>query len=123
MYDILHTCLRDNYSDARDRFVKEVAGAVILTGYNNKTYRIDDVDWTKNPASTFPYNGREISFIEYYREKYNLKINDPKQPLLISNPSVRKFHTSLNGIIFKLLRLISVSRCSSWSYRLAVLDP
>ena len=37
--------------------------------YNNKTYRVDDIDWDQNPKSTFKKaDGSEISFLEYYRK-------------------------------------------------------
>ena len=38
------------------------------TRYNNKTYRIDDIDWEKNPRSTFTTPNGEISFVEYYKK-------------------------------------------------------
>lgn len=35
--------------------------------YNNKTYRIDDIDWDKSPNSKFKLkNGEETSFVDYY---------------------------------------------------------
>lgn len=37
--------------------------------YNNKTYRVDDIDWDQNPNSTFKKaDGSEVSFLEYYRK-------------------------------------------------------
>ena len=36
--------------------------------YNNKTYRIDDIAWDKNPQSTFlDHKGNAICFIDYYK--------------------------------------------------------
>ena len=36
--------------------------------YNNRTYRIDDIAWDKNPQSTFlDHTGQSVSFIEYYK--------------------------------------------------------
>lgn len=54
--------------------------------YNNKTYRIDDIDWDKNPMSTFTTRTGEISFMQYYENAYNKKISDKEQPLLVSMP-------------------------------------
>ncbi|XP_052126257.1 piwi-like protein Siwi [Frankliniella occidentalis] len=70
-------------------FRDEVAGCVVLTKYNNKTYRVDSVDWGKNPASTFDWRGEQISFAEYMKRKYNIGIRDMKQPLLVSKASTR----------------------------------
>lgn len=40
-----------------------------MTQYNNKTYRIDDIDTAKDPDSTFERRGKgSISFIDYYRQ-------------------------------------------------------
>lgn len=86
-YDILKRC-KEEESNPKDSFKRQIIGAVVITGYNNKTYRIDDVDFTKTASSTFKFNDREKSFIEYYQERYNIKINDPNQPLLLSNPKV-----------------------------------
>ena len=69
----------------KEEMLKALMGAVVLTRYNNKTYRVDDIDWERNPTSTFTDdNGREKSFLDYYREKYNIVIEDKKQPLLVS---------------------------------------
>jgi len=37
--------------------------------YNNKTYRVDDIDWEKNPDDKFKtFDGSEISFVDYYKK-------------------------------------------------------
>ena len=35
--------------------------------YNNKTSRIDDIDWDKTPQNTFTTPQGEVSFVDYYR--------------------------------------------------------
>ena len=53
--------------------------------YNNKTYRVDEIDFTMNCLSTFvDHNRVERTFMDYYKVHHNLDIKDPKQPLLIS---------------------------------------
>lgn len=59
-------------------------GAVVLTRYNNKTYRVDDIDFDHSPKDTFSYRGRTISYLEYYKNEYNIEIKDRRQPLLIN---------------------------------------
>lgn len=40
----------------------------MLTRYNNRTYRIDDIDWEKTPRDSFTLgSGEEITFVDYYR--------------------------------------------------------
>lgn len=52
--------------------------------YNNKTYRVDDIDWDQNPNSTFKKaDGSEVSFLEYYRKvraRRLLPNTDPPPP-------------------------------------------
>nr|XP_023021942.1 piwi-like protein Ago3 [Leptinotarsa decemlineata] len=74
---------------------KEVAnsnliGSCIFTKYNNKTYIIDDVAWDMTPRDTFPTrDGRNITFIEYYKTQHNIVIRDETQPLLINRRDVK----------------------------------
>ena len=68
---------------------KALLGAIVLTRYNNRTYRIDEIAWDKHPDDEFDYkNGEKLSYVKYYAEKYNKAIRDPKQPLLVSMPRV-----------------------------------
>ena len=40
----------------------------LCLSYNNKTYRIDDIDWAQNPRSTFKgFDGSETTFVDYYK--------------------------------------------------------
>jgi len=46
---------------------------VVLTDYNNKTYRVDDVDFSASPSSKFNTKDGDISYVEYYKKvKYNM---------------------------------------------------
>uniref|UniRef100_A0A4W3J605 Piwi-like RNA-mediated gene silencing 1 n=1 Tax=Callorhinchus milii TaxID=7868 RepID=A0A4W3J605_CALMI len=66
---------------------KELVGVIVLTRYNNKTYRIDDIDWIQNPKNTFKKaDGSEISYVDYYKKQYSTDITDLNQPVLISQP-------------------------------------
>lgn len=97
--------------------MNKVIGSVVLTDYNNNTYTIANVDWNKNPESTFERKGNQISFIDYYLEK-GIRINDRQQPLLESKNRSRdvkagKQETVLlipelcrsTGKIFSILRI------------------
>lgn len=65
VYDILR---RGTQNPARhqEEFRLNVLGLIVLTDYNNKTYRINDVDFTQSPRATFSCKGRDVSFVEYY---------------------------------------------------------
>ncbi|XP_064025078.1 piwi-like protein 1 [Pogoniulus pusillus] len=74
----------------RDACAKELIGLIVLTKYNNKTYRIDGIDWDGKPEHIFrKADGTEISFVDYYKRQYNQEITDLNQPVLISQPKRR----------------------------------
>lgn len=85
--DIFNKNRRDN---ARDMVIQEIIGTSVLTRYNNKTYRIDDIDWDKNPKYVFSRgNGEEISLLDYYKKHWNIEIMDTQQPLLVHRSTFR----------------------------------
>ena len=45
-----------------------------MTAYNKRTYRIDDVDYTKDPTTKFLLRkeGKEVSYVEYYKTRYQV---------------------------------------------------
>ncbi|KAL5239075.1 hypothetical protein ACI65C_006486 [Semiaphis heraclei] len=94
--DFLNQCANDRNrnQDWMINFKSGVVGTTVMTKYNNETYRIDDIDENSNPTSKFrKKDGSEMTYIQYYKEKWNLTIRTAKQPMLISKNkrSVRKF--------------------------------
>ncbi|KAM4808124.1 piwi-like protein 1 [Rhinophrynus dorsalis] len=84
MYNLHSKCGPQNFHDA---CCKELIGQIVLTKYNNRTYRIDDINWDFTPESTFKKaDGSEISFVDYYRTQYNKGITDLNQPAIVHNP-------------------------------------
>jgi len=49
--------------DTKQEIMAALCGSTIITHYNRKTYRIDDVDFTMTPLSTFEKNGTQVSFL------------------------------------------------------------
>ncbi|KAI5622106.1 piwi-like protein 1, partial [Silurus asotus] len=68
-----------------DICTKELVGVIVLTKYNNKTYKIDDIAWDHTPKNTFKRGDTNISFKDYYVQQYSLKITDENQVLLVSH--------------------------------------
>lgn len=64
--DILRNCLRVS-NDYKATFHKLVLGTTVLTDYNNKTYRIDDIDYDHSPSSTFMTKDGPLSYVDYYK--------------------------------------------------------
>lgn len=90
---ILSKCLRESSSNYKEMFMKEMIGTTVLTGYNNKTYRVDDVDWTSNPEMTFDTKDGKVSFVDYYLKSYQIQIKDKRQPMLISKANARSLRS------------------------------
>uniref|UniRef100_H2YJ64 Piwi-like protein 1 n=1 Tax=Ciona savignyi TaxID=51511 RepID=H2YJ64_CIOSA len=87
--DILRQMYRECSQRGRD-FKQEMerflVGQIVLTRYNNKTYRIDGVEWDLNVGMKFERKSGPISYAEYFKEQYNITIRDTNQPLLLSRP-------------------------------------
>lgn len=98
VYEILKTCMMSG-GEYQDAFKRAVIGTVVLTGYNNKTYRVDDVDFDASPSSTFETKAGQKSIVEYYSEKYQIKIKDAKQPLLVSKPKAKDVRANKDQIL------------------------
>uniref|UniRef100_A0A8C1ZA82 Piwi-like RNA-mediated gene silencing 2 n=1 Tax=Cyprinus carpio TaxID=7962 RepID=A0A8C1ZA82_CYPCA len=101
--DISHKVLRNDsvldvmnlfYQGSRESFqdvcTKEFVGSIVITRYNNRIYRIDDIEWSKSPKDTFTLaNGTVTTFVDYLRKNYGITIKELDQPLLIHRPNER----------------------------------
>lgn len=71
----------------KEAMEQELIGTIVMTNYNNKPYRIDEIDLHKRPTDTFIMgqgdNARKISYVDYMREHWNITINDVNQPMLL----------------------------------------
>ncbi|XP_056274404.1 piwi-like protein 1 [Pseudoliparis swirei] len=82
MANLRQKCGNERFPDI---CAKELIGLIVLTKYNNKTYRIDDIAWDHTPNNTFTKGNTEVSFKSYYKTQYNLDIADGNQVLLVSH--------------------------------------
>ena len=60
-------------------------GAVVMANYgNHRTYKIDGIETNMTPLKEFysMKNAGKISYIEYYRDTYQLTIKNRNQPLI-----------------------------------------
>jgi aubergine-like protein len=73
--------------NTKENIAKELHGRGVMTTYNRKVYRIEEVSYDHSPKDTFVLKERkmtrEVSYVDYYKEKYNVEIKDPDQPLLV----------------------------------------
>jgi len=98
VYDILMECA--NSRNPRQEFQQRVIGSIVMTSYNNKTYRVDDVDFTQKPDSSFTRrDGTEVTYRRYFEERYHLKVTRPDQPLLVSRTKPREIRAGMPEIV------------------------
>ncbi|KAL4436259.1 hypothetical protein ABPG74_015850 [Tetrahymena malaccensis] len=80
------------------QYLLSIAGQSVITKYNNyRAYIIDRVDFSKNPSSTFLYNktNQQISYAQYYLQRYGVKISNMQQPLLLHKRKYREANTNI----------------------------
>ncbi len=94
---------------AESLFIKaateRLVGLSVLTRYNNKTYRIDEILFDEDPMSTFLYQGSRITYVDHYMNRYGIDIKDKGQPLLLNRQFFSPFFYSLNFIFKFILNL------------------
>lgn len=93
VYDFIDDCVKNlkrGSGNWQDNFKKGVIGCIVTTKYNNKTYRVDDINFEQNPSTTWKdKEGKEQSYAQYYKSQYSISIRDMKQPILVSRKEVR----------------------------------
>ncbi|XP_030369390.1 protein aubergine-like [Scaptodrosophila lebanonensis] len=104
LYDI-YSNLSCTCEDHKQLFRDEVCGMVVLTDYNNKTYRVDDVEYGATPLSTFSSKEGDISYVQYYKKRYNITIRHYEQPLLVSRPTDKNIRGGLDQPIMLIPEL------------------
>lgn len=55
---------------------KQIEGKFVVTRYNNKTYKISNIDFTKSPLHKFIFNKNEITYKQYLKTRYDEQITD-----------------------------------------------
>lgn len=76
-------------------------GQVVMTRYNNKTYRIDGIAWDLSPSNSFDKkDGEPVTYVSYYKDRYNQIIKDVKQPLLVALPKDRDRRGGIHGPVY-----------------------
>lgn len=62
-YDAIKVIKKSAGTDFKNKCKKELVGSTVIVSYgNNDYYRIQDVIFDQNPASTFDSRGKEISY-------------------------------------------------------------
>lgn len=61
--------IRQEERDFKNKVAQVLLGTTVLTKYNNKTYRIDEITYDVNPSSTFKMKEVETTYVDYYMVK------------------------------------------------------
>ena len=61
-----------------------------MTKYNEKTYRVDDIDFDLTLKSKFPHKGGETTRMEHHEKNHQTRTRDPNQPPPPPKPKKRK---------------------------------
>jgi len=92
-------------TDLKSESEKALLGTSVLTRYNNKSYKVDDIDFNSSPKDTFTNEkGEELSYLDYYKRQYGIEIRDPDQPMLIHRPKKKALGAEDN--VDKLICLV-----------------
>ncbi|CDW80416.1 macronuclear development protein 1 [Stylonychia lemnae] len=71
--------------DLREEIKKTLIGTTVMTIYNKRTYKVDDIEFNKSLYDTFQQeDGTEITYQDYFRKKYSKNISDPNQPVIVN---------------------------------------
>lgn len=90
--------------NAEEAIKAQLLDTIVMTAYNRKTYRIADIDFKTTPSCTFETKARDgtisqISYVEYYQNRYNQTITDLKQPMLVAKPGKKDLHRGEDQLI------------------------
>ncbi|XP_069157940.1 piwi-like protein Siwi [Procambarus clarkii] len=98
VYDILRSIKNTRPDSFKFLAGKQLLGMVVMTRYNQRTYRIDDIAWSTTAASKFSCQGQDITYMDYYQKTYQVAIRDPHQPLLMSKPRKKDLRRGISSI-------------------------
>uniref|UniRef100_A0AAQ4PS73 Piwi-like protein 2 n=1 Tax=Gasterosteus aculeatus aculeatus TaxID=481459 RepID=A0AAQ4PS73_GASAC len=88
--NVMNALYRQSKENFQDECTKELVGSIVITRYNNRTYRIDAIDWDNSPKDSFTLmDGTKSTFVEYYSKHYGITIKELDQPLLMHRPKER----------------------------------
>ena len=95
--------LPDGKVNFKDNVKKRLLGTIVLTRYNNKPYRVDDIDFANNPMSTFNWNGTDVTYVDYFKKSWALDIKDLRQPLLVNRPKPKRGQVGYSSVVVPLI--------------------
>lgn len=83
---ILDFLIENDYKNRnkKDEIKEKLKNSIFKDTYKGKNYKIFDIDFDLNPLNKVcQYKGQTLKIIDYYREKYDIEIENKEQPLII----------------------------------------
>ncbi|EDS45907.1 piwi [Culex quinquefasciatus] len=111
-FDLFEKCMHQR-GNFQDNYKREIIGSTVMTTYgSNKTYVVNDVDFSMSPQSTFETKNGPITFLQYFRDRYNVTIKDKGQPMLISRSKARDIRAGMPELIILVPELSRITGLS-----------
>ncbi|XP_070142448.1 protein argonaute-3 isoform X2 [Drosophila kikkawai] len=101
--DMLVDIYQQNVDHFQECARKTLIGNIVLTRYNNRTYKINEICFDQTPMASFQTKSGETSYLDYYKKYHNITIKDVKQPLLLSIKKSRVNTNDNENIQFGLI--------------------
>jgi aubergine-like protein len=80
-----------------------IEDSIVMTHYNRRTYKVEDIDFKTTPRSSFRgQDGSVQTYADYYKKRYDITIpeNQMNQPLIVSKPKKRDINKGITGDIY-----------------------
>lgn len=78
---------KNNHGNLAENIKMALINKLIITSYNNRCYRIEDIDFQITPMSTFLRDTTQVTYFDYFKQKYNYVLADKKQPMILVQPN------------------------------------
>lgn len=105
-YGILRSCMANGGNWQAD-FTRAILGTVVMATYGrNSTYTVNDVEFNTTPEHSFETANGRMTFLEYYRNQYNIVIRDPRQPMLVSRARSRDIRAGRPELLYLVPELM-----------------
>jgi aubergine-like protein len=92
VFQIMSSIRDQKPANLREALKSELIGKLVITNYNKRIYRIEDVRFDLKPTDTFTdkRDNREISYLEYFKTRHNEIILEVNQPMLQVVPNNKR---------------------------------
>lgn len=108
-YSLFEHCMNQR-GNFKDNYKRMVLGTIVMSTYGkNNTYTVSDVEFDVNPESSFETKKGPITFMQYFKEKYNITIRDPRQPMLVSRSKARDIRAGQPELIYLIPELSRIT--------------